>query len=123
MKQLTIIISFLLIGITGIANPPPTSVKLKGTLVTGGGGPKSTLTQPVEAYLFDGEIAVHFLDCLNKLTVTIVDENNQTVYSQTVNSCTTSNITINTQNWNSGNYFITISDSYGGSMGGEFFIN
>jgi len=118
MKHLIIIISFLLIGITGIAND---TIYLKGKLKAG--GPKSTTTTQVEAYLFDGEIAVHFLDCLNKLTVTIVDENNQTVYSQTVNSCTTSNITINTQNWNSGNYFITISDSYGGSMGGDFFIN
>ena len=117
MKKVLFIFSLTLISLISIAENQA-NIKLKGKLT---GGPKSQSTL-VEVLLFENEIQVNFLECLGNLTVTIVDENEHTVYNENVNSCVIKSISINVQNLSSGWHKITVSDTQGGWVEGSFFI-
>ena len=114
---------FLLMLLLGLAKAvgENTPIDLKGEFKVP--TTKSSLSQPVDVYLSGNELTVCFLECVGNLTIKIADENSVTVFSETVNSCTTSSIIIiDVQNWNVGDYCITISDTIGGFMKGCFEI-
>jgi len=118
MKRFLFIISVLLVGIISTAE---VKVPLEGTL--NGGNPKSqSQSQPVEVLQSESELIVNFFDCIGNLIVEVINENGITVYSETVNTCTTNTITIKTKGWDAGNYVIRISDVGSGFMEGGFVI-
>lgn len=96
-------------------------IKLQDKLATptaksGGGG-------TLEAYLFEDKIDINFLNNLGQLEIKIYKKNTNTiVYQQTVIAQTGGSVSINTTDWDEGEYVLLITDAYGGCAVGTFTI-
>ena len=116
MKKYVVFISMLVFCLSAIAEHN-TKIDLHGKLPV-----SRSSSLPIEAFLIDNELTVNFLECVGNLTVEVKDENGATVFVEIVNTCTTGSVAIDIRKWNSGNYIIVISDSYGGMIEGGFSI-
>jgi len=86
------------------------------------GGPRSIVT-PVEAFLSPYAIDIVFLQNLSNLTIQIVDESENQVYSEkNLSPLNGQQLEISILGWDEGRYTIIISDSGGGYMCGVFEI-
>jgi len=98
---------------------PVERLHLEGELKKPG---KGTDSQPVEVYQSENDLELYFLSSLSSLTITVVNEQNQTVYQKTVNVAAGSSLIIDLQGWASGAYTLSITDGQGGSLEGIFEI-
>jgi hypothetical protein len=112
-----LIFSMALLGLFANANNP-TKIDTKGNLKVE--KPKSASQQQLEVFLSENRIDINFYVCLENIAIVIVNENEQTVYHQTVNSCVTTTFSINIQNLPAGWYKIIFTVQDGGFVEGWF---
>ena len=99
---------------------PLKKIHLQGILDNS--SPKSGV-QPVEAYQFEDYLQVIFLTELGSLNIEVADEAGEPVFQTTVNATSGSELYIDAESWNNGEYTLLIANGTGGYLIGKFVIN
>jgi hypothetical protein len=97
------------------------NVPLKGEL-DGSGGMKNPTT-PVKAFQNPYSLELNFLCNLGELYIEVYDETGAPVFQTAVKAAAGSDLSIDTNAWESGEYTLVISDKSGGSLEGKFKID
>ena len=98
------------------------NIPLYGDLGGGGIVKNPVQTPQVEVYQDANGIEITFACNLGKLKITVTDQFDAVVFTQTVDTAANSSLPIDTGGWNAGTYTLTITDGQG-NLEGIFVIN
>jgi hypothetical protein len=112
-------IAFFCTPLINEQNSQEGAIKLNGALIP------TTVKSPdvVTVFQTENSIEFEFLSDTGNFTVTITDAKNQTVYQTTVDTETTTSLTVFTINWTEGYYVISFTDKDDGYLEGNVYIN
>ena len=94
-------------------------IYLKGSLST---PTKRSISQVIEVFQEENSLMIYYLNELEKIEITISDENNYIVYSETVSVSEGAKSFIDLNGLKKGNYTIKLNDLKGGELTGIFTI-
>ena len=95
------------------------TIELHGLFATG--NMRSSIC-PFEVTKTSSFITVYYLVNLSRISVEIIDGLGQTVYSDIVNPIANTELLIDIQDWEAGEYILSFTDSLGNSIVGKFKI-
>ena len=127
MKNLKLVVLFLFVAVLFLTTAgfsktqgPIQQIHLQGQLTI---VKTKSLLQPIDVYQYENHLQVNFLSSLGVLNIVVVDDFETIVFQTTKNATANSNITIDTEEWESGEYTLLIMDELGGSLEGSFLID
>jgi len=127
MKNLKLVVLILFVAAL-FSNPANSSMMVRGPLkqilLQGQlDSPKArSLFPPVEVFQYEYHLQVKFLSSLGALNIVVVDDLGLTAFQTSVNATAGSSLTIDTDEWEGGNYSIKICNGSNQCVEGSFII-